>query len=491
MGAMRVATIVMAVVLGVASVAKSQAAAKPNILFVLIDDMGWPDLRCYGHKFHETPRIDALASQGVRFTDFYATPVCSSTRGTIETGQNSARVGITDFLPGHYKKFAKLVVPAMPDHLDHALTTPGEALGAAGYLTGYFGKWHLGWGAANAPGSHGYQVNAANLGKPFREWRGDKPNGPKDMDLITDQAIYILREHAAKSGKPFFLHVSHHAVHIPIQGNESTISKYADKAKPTTGVNHPVYAAMVEDLDTQVGRLLDTLDELGMSENTVVIVTSDNGGLGEAYTGTGQVVSTNEPLRGEKGMVYEGGVRVPFIVRWPGVAPAGVVCREPAAMWDMLPTFCAIAGVANPDQPIDGVNLTPVFRDPNADLGREAIYIHYPHYHHSTPATAVRMGDWKLIEWYETGALSLFNLRDDPSETTNLSARRPDRAAAMLAKIEAWRERVGAKLPTANPLYDPERADVWWDRRTDAPLDLKAMGDRLEERASKPYFRSR
>jgi len=465
------------------------AAKRPNILFILIDDMGWPDLGCYGHKFHETPRIDRLARQGVRFTDFYATPVCSSTRATIESGQNSARVGITDFLPGHWKAYAKLVVPPMPDHLSHELTTPGESLGAAGYVTGYFGKWHLGWGAKNAPAAHGYQITAADLGPKFRKWRGDRAEGPKRMNLITDQAIYFLAEHAGK-GKPFFLHVSHHAVHIPIQAERETITKYQNKRKPAQGVNHPVYAAMIENLDTQVGRLLDELKRRGLDKNTVVILASDNGGLREIYTGNGQVVSTNAPLRSEKGTLYEGGIRVPFIVRWPGVTPAGGVCKQPAATWDLLPTFCAIAGIEPPGQPLDGLDLTPLLRKPDAALDRKALHFHYPHYHHSRPAGAIRHGDYKLIEWFEDGSVELYDLASDIGESKNLADEKPELAKRLRADLAAWRERVGARMPTANPKHDPAKADQWWSRRANKPLNLKAIGDRFEQRATKPYFRT-
>ena len=471
-------------------VSSSHAAEQgPNIVFILIDDMGWPDLACYGHSFHETPRLDKLASEGVRFTHFYATPVCSSTRATIESGQNSARIGITDFLTGHWKPFAKLVVPPMPDHFDHGLKTPGEALGAAGYVTGYFGKWHLGWGPEHAPSEHGYEVTSTQLKQSFKDWRSDRDDGPKRMNLITDQAIWFLKQYAGPD-QPFFLHLSHHAVHIPIQATSSTIKKYMDMEKPGTGVNHPVYAAMIEDLDTQIGRLIDALDDRDLTNNTVVIVASDNGGLREVYTGTGQIVSSNAPLRAEKGTLYEGGIRVPLIVRWPGVTPAAVVCREPAATWDLLPTFCAIASTPPPLQPLDGVDLTPVLRSPTAALGRDTLYFHYPHYHHSRPASAIRQGGFKLIEWLEDGALELYDLNNDIGESHNLVSQMPLRSKRMQAELSAWRGRVGARLPTENPKYDPARADDWWSRRSNKPVNSAAVGDRLEQNASKPYFRT-
>ena len=465
------------------------AEQRPNILFVLIDDMGWPDLACYGHPFHDTPRIDQLANEGVRFTDFYATPVCSSTRGTIESGQNSARVGITDFLPGHWKPFAKLVVPPMPDHLDHHLTTPGEALGEADYVTGYFGKWHLGRGPKHSPSQHGYQITAGHFGKAFQEWRDGRTDGPKRMNLITDQAIWFLKEQA-KNDRPFFLHLSHHAVHIPIQAKPASVDKYKNKPKPKDGVNHPVYAAMIEDLDMQIGRLLDTLDELQISNNTVVVVASDNGGLREIYTRNGQVVSTNAPLRAEKGTIYEGGIRVPLIIRWPDITPAGSLCHEPTATWDLLPTFCAIAKINMPDQPLDGVSLKPLLLNPQKDIGREALYYHYPHYHHSEPASAIRKGNFKLIEWLDDGSVELYELSSDIGETNNLASAMPEKANQLRADLATWRRQVGAQMPTRNPKHDPKLADQWWNRRTQAPLNLKAIGDRFEQQATQPYFRT-
>ncbi|TWT81326.1 Arylsulfatase [Planctomycetes bacterium CA13] len=462
---------------------------KPNILFILIDDMGWPDLACYGHPFHETPVIDSLAAEGVRFTDFYATPVCSSSRSTIESGQNSARTGITDFLPGHWRPFEKQIVPPMPQQLRHDLTTPGEALRAAGYVTGYFGKWHLGRGAEFAPDTHGYQHTEQTLKEiGFIKRRGKRPAGPKSIDLFTDQAVYFLENYAGKD-KPFFLHLSHRAVHIPIQAREETIAKYVKKEKPESGVNHPVYAAMIEDLDTAIGKLLNKLDELKLSDNTAVVLASDNGGLVEVYTGGGQIVSTNAPLRSEKGTIYEGGIRVPLIVKWPGVVPKGKTSTVPTATWDLLPTFCAMGQAKQPTQTIDGVNLMPLLENPTANLARDAIYFHYPHYHHSRPASAMRQGNFKLIEWLEDGRLELYDLNADIGESTNLAASHPERTASMAAELKQWRTQVGAKMPIPNPKANAAKAHLWYSRSTQEELDIKAFGDRFEKAASKPYFR--
>lgn len=459
--------------------AESEQAAKPNIVFLLIDDMGWPDPTCYGHQFHETPVIDQLAREGVRFTDFYAaTPVCSSTRSTIQTGQYSARTCITDFIPGHFRPFEKLVVPPIEHNLAEGVQTPGSVLQNVGYTTGYFGKWHLG----AHPSEFGYEVTDRQLGKEFKQSRGNKARGPKSIDFLTDATLWFIEQN--RQG-PFFVTLSHHAVHIPLEANANTEKKYRQKQKPSEGVNHPVYAAMTEDLDTSIGRILQKLDELGLSENTVVVFTSDNGGLRKIYTGVGEVVSTNAPLRDEKGTLYEGGIRVPFIVRWPGVIRPGSVCDEPTTTADLLPTFCQIAGAALPTQPIDGVGMKPLLQRPASSLERDAIYFHYPHYHHSRPASAVRAGDWKLIQFLEDGRLELFNLKEDIGESTNLAESESARAQKMLAMLTKWRKGTGARMPTKNPNYDSQRAQEWWSRRTNKPLDIEAMRKRYESRRAK------
>lgn len=468
----------LALLISLASTAAAEdtAGKKPNIVFLLIDDMGWPDVACYGHVFHETPVIDRLARQGMKFTDFYAaTPVCSSTRSTIQTGQYSARTCITDFIPGHYRPFEKLVVPPIEHQLKDGVKTPGDVLAAAGYATGYFGKWHLG----PAPEKLGYAVTERQLGDDFRRWRGPQPRGPKSIDFLTDATLWFIEQNR---DKPFFVTLSHHAVHIPVEAQTATTAKYQGKPKPAKGVNHPVYAAMVEDLDTSIGRILAKLDELKLSDNTIVVFTSDNGGLRKIYTGVGEIVSTNAPLRDEKGTLYEGGIRVPMIVRWPGVVRPGSVCHEPTTTADLLPTFCQMASAKLPKQPIDGSSMVALLEDPAAALPRDAIYFHYPHYHHSRPASAIRAGDFKLIEFFEDGSLELYNLKDDIGEAKDLAAADPQKAKQLQRQLAAWRQRVGARMPTVNPKYDPQRADQWWSRRTNKPLDIEAMRKRYETR---------
>jgi arylsulfatase A len=459
--------------------AQDAARAKPNIVFLLIDDMGWPDLTCYGHQFHETPHIDSLARDGVKFTNFYAaTPVCSSTRSTIQTGQYSARTCITDFIPGHFRPFEKLVVPPIEHDLAQDIVTPGSALKAAGYATGYFGKWHLG----SHPDQLGYEVTERQLSKEFKLARQGKSRGPKSIDFLTDATIWFIEKNR---DRPFFVTLSHHAVHIPVEATPQSSKKYRDKEKPADGVNHPIYAAMTEDLDTSIGRIMGKLDQWGLNENTLVVFTSDNGGLRKIYTGVGEVISTNAPLRDEKGTLYEGGIRVPFIVRWPGVINPGSVCEEPTTTADLLPTFCEIAETKLPDQPIDGMGMMTLLRNPTTSLKREAVFFHYPHYHHSRPASAIRAGDWKLIEFLDDGRLELYNLRDDIGEKNNLASSEPERAKQLQGRLANWRKETGARMPTKNAKFDPKRAHEWWNRRTNEPLNIEEMRKRYETRRAK------
>ena len=443
--------------------ADAPSAAKPNIVFILVDDMGWSDLVCYGNRFHETPNIDRLAAQGMRFTNAYAAaPVCSPTRASIVSGQYPARVGITDFIAGHTRPYARLnMLRNRQQYMPLETATFAESLSAAGYTCGAFGKWHLG-GRKYFPDKQGFAESVVTGG-----WAHFGNSSIPDLGLtkddylaevLTDQAEAFLETH---QDRPFCLYLSHYAVHLPLEARKELIAKYEAKAKPETGVNNPVYAAMVEHVDQSTGRVLAKLDELGLTDNTVVVFFSDNGGLRHIYTGDGEIVTTNAPLRDEKGSLYEGGIREPLIVRWPGVVEPGATCDTPTTSVDFYPTMLELAGARPPvGQTLDGLSLMPVLKGKKR-LKRDTLYWHYPHYHHTTPAGAIRKDDWKLIEYFEDGRLELYNLGNDIGETTNLAEKHPRRARRLQRQLAAWRAEVGAEIPTPNPDYDPARAHEW------------------------------
>ncbi len=429
--------------------AYSSLKKKPNFVFILIDDMGWSDLGCYGNPFHETPNIDNLARKGMRFTDAYAAcPVCSPTRASIVAGQYPARVGITDFIRGHWRPYEKLRVPInRQQHLPLESVTFAEALKSAGYVSGAFGKWHLG-GKPYSPEHQGFD----------RVVSGVRNLNDKQVTGFTDCAMKFIGDN---KNKPFFLYLAHHTVHIPLQAPRELIEKYERKAKPATGVNNPVYAAMIEHLDDSVGRILKKLDELHLADRTVVVFFSDNGGLRQRFDGKGEVVTTNAPLRAEKGTLYEGGIREPLIVRWPGLVKPGSVCNVPVSSVDFYPTFLEVAGAAgDPNHVLDGESLVPLLKQ-TRKLKRDAIFWHYPHYHHSTPAGAIRQGDWKLIEFFEDNRLELYNVRTDIGEKSNLADKMPHKARELHQKLAAWRRSVRAEMPTPNPDFDPARRFEW------------------------------
>lgn len=441
----------------------AQAPSKPNILFILADDLGWADLGCYGNTYHETPNIDRLASEGMRFTDAYAAcPVCSPTRASLMSGQYPAHVGVTDFITGHWRPYEKVLAPInRTQYLPEEVVTFAEALEPAGYVCGSFGKWHLGEPKI-MPGMQGFKESVVTTGwAHFGNRSIPDIQIPKDKHLtevLADKGIEFMRAH---KDQPFCLYLSHFAVHIPLEARQETIHKYANKAEQNEEVCNPVYAAMLEHLDTSVGRLLDELDALGIADNTIVFFYSDNGGLHQMYTGQGPIVTSNAPLRGEKGTLYEGGIREPLIVRWPGHIAPGSECHKIVSTPDFYPTFLEVAATEKPSgAALDGESLAPLLNQ-TGNLQRDAVYWHYPHYHHSTPAGAIREGDWKLIEFYEDGRLELYNLRSDISEQTNLASQFPERAESLRAKLAAWRESVGAEMPTPNPDYDPARAHEW------------------------------
>ncbi len=408
----------LALVLFVA--AAPAVAQPPNVLLILADDLGWADAGCYGNTYNETPHLDQLAREGLRFTQFYAGPVCSPTRANLQSGRDQARYGITQHIPGHRRPWAKLSDPAVPLQLPLEVETFAERLASAGYRTGYFGKWHLG-GRGFGPGDQGWQSAEETKGNVQKQGGVER----RTTEYLTDKAIAFLE---AGRDQPFLLQVSHNAVHIPLSTTPEWLDHFRAKPAMPGYPSRPDYAGLLAELDASVGRLLAALDRLGLKDNTLVFFVSDNGGLEHEQNGT--VVTSNRPLRGEKGSLYEGGIRVPAIARWPGRIPAGTICTTPAITTDLHATFAALAGVAVPEGALDGVSLRPLFADPAAPLEREALFWHLPHYHHSTPASAVRRGDWKLLEFFEDDRLELYQLADDPAETKNLASAEPERAPA-------------------------------------------------------------
>ncbi|MBW3542836.1 MAG: sulfatase, partial [Planctomycetes bacterium] len=392
--------------------------AKPNVVLILADDLGWADLGCYGNAFNETPHIDRLAQQGVRFTQFYAGPVCSPTRANLQSGRDQARFGITQHIPGHRRPFARLIDPVVASHLPLEVETFAERLRTAGYATGYFGKWHLG-GTGYSPQQQGWDTVLECKGNTLPPKLTGGTGTRRTAEFLTEKAIAFIETHRER---PFLLQVSHFAVHIPLSTTPELLAKYRAK-KPVPGYPClPEYAGLLEELDRSVGRLVAAVDELGLTERTLILFLSDNGGL--EHQQNGAVVTSNAPLRGEKGTLYEGGLRVPAIARWSGVTRAGTTCDMPVSTMDVYPTLLELAGVSPiANQQPDGVSLAGLLKNPEAALGRDTLYWHLPHYHHSTPAGAIRRGDWKLIEFFEDGRLELYNLRNDPAEQDNLAGR--------------------------------------------------------------------
>ncbi|MEY2409867.1 MAG: arylsulfatase [Verrucomicrobiota bacterium] len=439
----------------------------PNIVFILMDDLGWADLGCQGSDFYRTPNIDRLAREGMRFTQAYAaSPICSPTRASILTGQHPARLHLTDWLPGRPDRTdQKMKRPAIAISLPAGILTLPRALAAAGYVSAHIGKWHLG-GAGSLPQDHGFHVNIAgdqagtpvSYFAPFRRANGampgleDAPAGEYLTDRLTAEAEKFI---GANQGNPFFLYLAHYAPHTPLTAKSNLIAKYRAAAKPGAHHTNAVYAAMIESLDDGVGRILRKLDELHLATNTLVIFTSDNGGLA-VREGPATPSTSNHPLRAGKGYLYEGGLRVPLIVRWPGNVTAGILSETPVSSLDFFPTLLTIAGVKLPSDPtIDGVSFLPLLKQsPMAD--RDPFCWHYPHYANQggKPGGAIREGNLKLIESYESGYLELYNLRIDPGETNNMAGAQPQRANELAKKLGDWRHRVGAQMMTTNVEYE-------------------------------------
>ncbi|NOU36919.1 MAG: sulfatase [Kiritimatiellaceae bacterium] len=462
---------------------------KPNIVFILIDDMGWKDIACCGSEFYETPNLDRLAGQGMRFTDAYAScPVCSPTRASILAGKYPATVGITDWIDSDnyvHPARGKLIDVPYLKQLPTSEYSLAKALKAGGYRTWHVGKWHLG-GDGYLPQNHGFDVNigGGRQGYPgpggyFSPWTIEAfkdvvvPDGTDLTDYLTDQAINLIRE---KSDAPYFLNLWHYTVHTPIQAKADKIKKYEDKAKAMgldemktfeEGDFYPcehkkdkrilrrlvqsdaVYAAMIETLDDNIGRLMDAIEESGEAGNTIVIFTSDNGGLATAEGSP----TCNAPLAEGKGWMYEGGTREPLFIRWPGVIDAGSVCRTPVTSPDFYPTLLEAAGLdLIPGQHVDGVSFLPLLNGGKIPEPR-AIFWHYPHYGNQggTPGSSVRLGNYKLIEFFEDDRIELYGLENDPGETQNLSGKLPELARSMRETLHQWQRHVEAKIPQPNP----------------------------------------
>ena len=444
--------------------AQADAPVRPNVIVILADDLGWADLGCYGSKYHKTPNLDRLAAQGMRFTDAYAAcPVCSPTRASIMTGKYPARLNLTDWLPGRPDRpDQKLLRPIINQQLPLSETTLAAELRKAGYATGHVGKWHLG-GKGSLPQQRGFDVNIGGdaAGSPrsyFAPYKNKQgvfipgleraPDGEYLTDRLTAESVKFIE---SNRDKPFFLYLAHYTVHIPLKAKEELIEKYK-RGRPGEQGN-PIYAAMIESLDEGVGRILKKLDELKLTDRTLVVFTSDNGGLC-VKEGPNTPATINAPLREGKGYLYEGGIREPMIVKWPNVARPGSISDAPVSSIDLFPTILDICGVKS-DVRVDGVSLVPLLK--GGALKRDALYWHYPHYSNQggKPGAAVRAGDYKLIEFYENGRQELYDVRKDRGELRNLIADKPMTAKELSAKLAAWRKEVGAKMMKPNPDYVP------------------------------------
>lgn len=464
----------------------------PNIIFILADDLGWMDLTCYGSKFYETPNIDKLAQEGMRFTNAYAAcPVSSPSRVSFQTGKYPARVHITDFIPGSYARYkeridtyCQVIPPSFVQNMPLEEITIAEALKKGGYQTAHIGKWNCSVDSIFYPQYQGYEINVAgcNKGGPGKDgyfspynnpYLKDGPKGEYLTDRLGTECIEIIRKF---KDRPFFINLPFYQVHTPLLAKKDKEEYFKKKAHEMgldtlqvlnanpgwkqklpysdntlmerTVQSHAAYAAMIASMDENIGRIIDELKRLRLYENTIIIFTSDNGGLATSE-GT---PTTNAPLKGGKGHIYEGGIREPLIVKWKGLKEKGSVCDAPVAGTDFYPTILQLAGLPlKPEQHMDGVSFLPVLKGEKSE-SRYPLYWHFPHYSNQggRPAGAVRMGDFKLIEFYDTNEIELYNLKDDISETNNLTRKKPIFTKKLLHMLHQWRQTVDAAMPVKN-----------------------------------------
>jgi len=449
-------TIILVLLLG------CQENPRPNIILFLIDDLGWTDLGCYGSDLYETPHIDQLAAEGVKFTNAYsACTVCSPSRAAIMTGKYPARLHLTDWIQGHKRPHAKLQIPDWQMYLDTTEITIADALKTAGYVTANFGKWHLGDDPKYWPGHQGFDVNIGGYrwgapGSYFYPYHGNKRDGlhPPHLDKgqkgeyltdrLADEAVKFIDRH---HDQHFFIYFPHYAVHTPIQAHDSITQYFKEKIQPGSRHRNPAYAAMIYSVDQSIGKIRAKLRELGIQDKTAIFFTSDNGGLELRQ------ITDNGVIRAGKGSVYEGGVRVPFIALIPGITKSGIVYDAPVIGMDLYPTILDLAGLEVIEN--DGKNLMPSLQSSGAQINRASLFWHYPHYHNggATPYSAIRKGDYKLIEFFEDDHLELYNLTDDIGEEKNLRDSLPAKTKELLNELQNWRDDVNAQYPSANPNF--------------------------------------
>lgn len=465
--------------------------SKPNVLFILADDLGYHDLSCMGSQYYETPNIDQIANQGMIFTQGYAAcQVCSPSRAAIMTGKAPARLQITDWIGAktgeawrEHKRHNKLLPADNRDHLPHEDISLAEAMKEAGYSTFFAGKWHIG-SEGSHPEDHGFDINKGGwdkgspIGGYYAPWTNPKLESKKDGESLTlrlgqETADFIK----GNADQPFLAYLSFYAVHGPIQTTEEKWKKYRDKAHrqglaesgyimehflPIRQVqDNPVYAGLVETMDDAVGIVLQALQEAGVDDNTIIVFTSDNGGVasGDAFS------TSNLPLRGGKGYQWEGGIREPYFIRVPWMNHQGAKTNIPAIGMDFYPTLLDLAGIAlKPEQHLDGVSLLPVLK--GEQLADRPLFWHYPHYGNQggEPSSIMREGDWKLIHYYEDGRDELYNLSTDLSETSNVADQHPDILTQMKQELDAWLAETDAWMPQPDPQYDEQLAQERYDR---------------------------
>ncbi|WP_209404365.1 sulfatase [Pseudozobellia sp. WGM2] len=454
----------------------------PNIIFILADDLGWADLPVYGNEFNEAPNLDKLAQQAMRFTNAYAAnPVCSPSRASIQTGLYPARIGINDFLPGHWRPHEKLMVPMnKTQYLPLDYETIGEALKPSGYATGYFGKWHLGHTEKHHPKNQGYDESLVHQGGRFFNFNEqmhpttDFPDGKILSEALTDKSIDFIENN---KDQPFFLFLAHFDVHVQLDAHSEQIEKFIKKPKADGYPSNAIYAAMVENIDKSVGRIMNKLEYLNLADDTIIIFFSDNGGLVSRfdeipliaknklhyYEGDSlqYIASSNQPLRAEKGTVYEGGIKEPLLIKWPKKVTKGSQSDAIVSSIDLFPTIIEMATGETPkNQTVDGVSMVPTLKGLNHNNER-AVFWHYPVYHHSVPASAIRKGDWKLIQFLDDDRLELYNLINDIGESHNLAYEESEKAEELLQLLNNWREKVDAAMPIQNPHFDKEKRKEW------------------------------